>query len=230
MKPLGVVAAEFDGIAAAIRAEPHHEHLPKAERLLFERVPSSARTALDVGCGEGTFARMLARRGVEVLALDISPEMIALARDRTTPDLSVTYRVGDIMREALPGQTFDVVVSVNMVHHVSLKQIVPKLAELVAPGGTLLIQDVVTRGGIRYFPKNVYAFLVRRFGRLRRFASLRWNSGRVQSLFDAHGNGETYLTPDQAETAYAQLLSGAVIAHDLEWRYSLCWKRPAADA
>ncbi len=52
--------------------------------------PSSV---LDAGCGTGRVGRELARRGVDVVGVDIDPEMLGTAR-RTTPDLD--WRLADL--------------------------------------------------------------------------------------------------------------------------------------
>ena len=65
--------------------------------------PSSV---LDAGCGTGRVGRELARRGVDVVGIDIDPEMLGTAR-RTTPDLD--WRLADLATVEL-SRAFDVVV------------------------------------------------------------------------------------------------------------------------
>ena len=57
----------------------------------------SGRRVLDAGCGEGRFARMLAERGAQVTAVDLSAKMIELAREeeRAHP-LGIRYEVADL--------------------------------------------------------------------------------------------------------------------------------------
>ena len=69
---------------------------------------------LDVGCGDGYYARKLAATGAAVLAIDGSAEMIKLAL-RDTPGGDVEYRVADLTQPLpLPDRRFDVVLA-NMV-------------------------------------------------------------------------------------------------------------------
>ena len=69
---------------------------------------------LDVGCGDGYYARKLAATGAAVLAIDGSAEMIKLAL-RDTPGGEVEYRVADLTQPLpLPDRRFDVVLA-NMV-------------------------------------------------------------------------------------------------------------------
>src|SRR5512136_1370287 len=57
--------------------------------------PQPGQRILDIATGNGLTARRLASLGVEVTAFDFSAELIKLARERTSPDLPVTYHVID---------------------------------------------------------------------------------------------------------------------------------------
>ena len=223
MKSTATVAADFDAIATAIKANPRRDRLTPAERAILRHVPARATRGLDVGCGDGVVTRAAAQRGIAFLGVDISPQMVALARARTGPDARIEYRVADIMTDEIPESSFDVVMTINMVHHVALPDVVSRLAWKVAPGGVLLIQDVVTRRGLRSFPLNVVA-AVR--GRFRRLVTRSGIARPVAALYDAHGEGEVYLKPAQVEAAYSDLLPGAEVFQHLEWRYSVVWHRP----
>lgn len=225
LKTIDQVASDFDSIAEALRKAPSRDELSLAQRSLLRDVPQRARRALDVGCGAGALARAIARQGLEVVAIDVSRRMIALARARTPRDLSVEYLAGDVMTEPIPQGGFDVVVTVNMVHHLPLSSIVPRLAAATAVGGTLLIQDVVTRTGIRNFPLNVAAAALLRLLRLVTGTRV---AREVAALYQRHGAGEVYLRPSEVAPAYQELLPGAHVRHHLDWRYSVIWQRPLA--
>ena len=67
--------------------------------LLLSRVPAdlSGARILDAGCGTGMLSQIAAERGAEVVAIDISPSLIEIARRRTPADLQsqITYSSGD---------------------------------------------------------------------------------------------------------------------------------------
>ena len=75
--------------------------------------PLAARRVLDVGCGNGTFARQLARLGAQVTGVDASPPIIVRARQREAQEkLGIAYHVADGARlEPLDDGQFDLVVS-----------------------------------------------------------------------------------------------------------------------
>jgi SAM-dependent methyltransferase len=96
-------------------------------------------TVLDVGCGPGHAARYLRERGVAVQGLDLSPEMAALAMERT-PGLRV--HVGDLSALALPTHRVAAVVAFYSLIHLSRPAVPAALHELrrvLEPRGSLLL-------------------------------------------------------------------------------------------
>jgi hypothetical protein len=118
---------------------------------------------------------------------------------------------------------FDFVVSVAVAHHLPLDVIVPRLVRLVAPSGTLLLQDVMNRRGFSQVPVNVAAMLSRRIRRLTAPSRI---TSRVAAAYLTHGAGEVYLDASAVAAVYAALLPGARVFHHLEWRYSVVWRAP----
>ena len=86
----------------------------------------SGKRVLDAGCGTGAFAVEAARRGAEVVAIDLSPTLVNLARERLPAELA--SRSGDMLGPAL-GQ-FDHVVAMDSVIHYSTHDAVGALAQL----------------------------------------------------------------------------------------------------
>ena len=92
----------------------------------------SGRRILDAGCGTGALAVEAARRGAEVVAIDLSPKLVALARHRAPKDLAgrLEFSVGDLADEALGG--FDHVVAMDVLIHYPMAEAVAALRELGA--------------------------------------------------------------------------------------------------
>jgi len=221
------IASDFRVVARALAQTPVRRQLTSAERGLLANIPSVAQTALDVGCGDGLIARSLAERGLRVTGVDLSPEMIALAEERSPAGLNVRFAVRDFMADAPHlGSlgTFDAVVCVNVVHHVPLDAAIARLCSLVAPGGVLLIQDVVSRPSLRDLPRNAVAALTRVVEHVLEPAS---TARALRSAYEAHGRGEVYLTPREADLQFHRLLPDAYVQHHIAWRYSVVWVRLA---
>jgi 2-polyprenyl-3-methyl-5-hydroxy-6-metoxy-1,4-benzoquinol methylase len=82
---------------------------------------------LDVGCGAGSFAAELAQRSRQVDAVDRSAAMIEEAK-RHTPD-NVNCVLADVLVDALPSRDYDAIFSITALHHMSLQDALPVLAE-----------------------------------------------------------------------------------------------------
>ena len=88
---------------------------------------------LDAGCGTGALAVAAAARGAEVVAIDISPTLIRLARERLPHDLgagSIDFRVGDMLDRGLG--RFDHVVAMDSLIHYRAQDVTRVLAGLAA--------------------------------------------------------------------------------------------------
>ena len=95
------------------------------------------RRILDAGCGTGALAVEAARRGADVVAIDLSPKLVELARQRMPSAFkhgSLDFRSGDMLDEAL-GQ-FDHVVAMDSVIHYETKDAVAALSRLAARTST----------------------------------------------------------------------------------------------
>lgn len=87
---------------------------------------------LDAGCGAGALAVEAARRGADVVAVDISPTLIGLAQERAPRDTGagrVTFMVGDMLDPALG--RFDHVVAMDSLIHYDGADIARTLAALI---------------------------------------------------------------------------------------------------
>lgn len=97
------------------------------------------RTALDVGCGEGRFCRLLAGRGVEATGLDPTRALVDQARRR---DGQGRYLVGEAARLPFGAQSFDLVVScLSLVDIPEAPPAIAEMARVLRPGGRLLIAN-----------------------------------------------------------------------------------------
>lgn len=87
---------------------------------------------LDAGCGTGALAVEAARRGARVVAVDLSPTLVALARERLPRDLggggTIEFLVGDMLDPALG--RFDHVVAMDSLIHYRARDAVRVLAGL----------------------------------------------------------------------------------------------------
>ena len=129
--------APVSGIRATVRAG-REETLAT----LLEWLPADLTGAriLDAGCGTGKLAVAAARRGADVVAIDLSPTLVAIAAERSPSDFnggSVDFLSGDMLDPALGA--FDYVVSMDSLIHYRAADIVRSLAGLAARTSSALL-------------------------------------------------------------------------------------------
>jgi SAM-dependent methyltransferase len=110
---------------------------------LRERLPDRGGRAVDLGCGTGRHAAVLADHYDHVLGVDISVPMLELARTRR-PWPNVAYQHRDML-DVAPGTdgTFDLVFSAYTLHHLpELVGALQHIRSLVRPGGQAILIDV----------------------------------------------------------------------------------------
>jgi len=112
--------------------------MPDENLVEFIKGNDSIRTAVELGCGEGRNSIYMAKRGIEVTALDISPVAIENAgRIAKENGVTVDFRCQDVVKSKMDGK-FDFVYDSGMLHHLPPhKRItyVELLQAILKPGG-----------------------------------------------------------------------------------------------
>jgi magnesium-protoporphyrin O-methyltransferase len=121
--------APVSGIRATVRAGRD-----AMRNTLLSWLPAdlAGRRVLDAGCGTGALSVEAARRGADVVAIDLSATLVGLADERKPDDLagSIDFRVGDMLDPAM-GE-FDYVVSMDSLIHYQAPDIAAALEQLAA--------------------------------------------------------------------------------------------------
>src|SRR5215510_16366542 len=99
------IQKDFDRIA--LLSEREREVGGLYDRFLLQFIPAPCDRVLEVGCGTGAFTRLLATRANDIKAVDLSGEMIRVARRRSTDYPHIEYTVGDYLELNIPQTHFD---------------------------------------------------------------------------------------------------------------------------
>lgn len=100
---------------------------------------------LEIGCGTGSTALLLAPHVSHVTATDLAPGMIEIANEkRTETELeNVTFRVADVLDHSIGEGPYDAVLAHNLLHLVpNLDEALEHVASLTKPGGLFISKTV----------------------------------------------------------------------------------------
>lgn len=104
------------------------------------------RTVLDFGCGSGENALLMARRGAKVLAVDLSFDLIEVARRRLSVNGlagAATFLVGSAHDLPIATGSVDIVFGVAVLHHLDLALASREVHRVLKPGGRGIFQEPV---------------------------------------------------------------------------------------
>jgi SAM-dependent methyltransferase len=217
------VRADFDRLAGL--SGEGWDHNAHYHRFLLGQLPARCRLALDVGCGTGGFARLLAGRCDRVLAVDLSTRMVEVARARSGGRPNLGHLVADATTWPFQRGRFDCVASIAAAHHLPLVPLLARMRDGLAPGGTLLLLDIYRPRSPADLAVSLLAVPAARVLRL-------WHTGRLgdppelRQAWEEHGRTDRYLTLAEVRAACARVLPGASVRRHLLWRYSVVWRRP----
>jgi len=217
---LARVRSDFDEIARL--SDPHDEDTARYDAFLLALIPGNAKTVLDVGCGMGRLTAKLATNQRKVVGIDLSPEMIARAREKVHDGLS--FVCADFLSHDLGSQTFDCVITAAALHHIPIESAFPRLLEMLAPKGRLILHDIRADAGILDHLRSHFALGQVGFGRLLRTGSPH-RPRAVRDAWERHCAGETYLTLTDARTLANRLMPGSRVYNHWLWRYTIVWDR-----
>jgi 2-polyprenyl-3-methyl-5-hydroxy-6-metoxy-1,4-benzoquinol methylase len=134
--------ADAKGDSAQVPWAKNQPHPYLQQWLSINSAPAAGKLALVIGCGLGDDAELLASIGYQVTAFDISPTAIAWCHQRF-PDSTVNYLVADLFDLDPQWQDkYDFIFECKTIQALPLNvrsQVIPKIAVLVAPQGTLLV-------------------------------------------------------------------------------------------
>jgi SAM-dependent methyltransferase len=138
------VRASFGANAAAYTTSPGHADVELLARLVARFEPRSTDRMLDIGTGAGHTALAFAPHVARVVALDLTPEMLAEVRRNAAAGGITNVNVQHGAAEALPfaNGCFDIVACRLTTHHfAALREAIREMARVLVHGGRLLIVD-----------------------------------------------------------------------------------------
>jgi ubiquinone/menaquinone biosynthesis C-methylase UbiE len=105
----------------------------------------NGKTVLEYGCGRGIYTVSLADRGARVIAFDISPEMLVLARKRVEVNRckGVELLLGSAHSLPFPDESIDVIFGMAILHHLDLEIASREVRRVLRKGGRAIFKEPV---------------------------------------------------------------------------------------
>lgn len=119
------------------------------------------KTVLEYGCGDGSNTLFLARYGANLKALDISPELIGVARRRLYANhvaADVEFIVGSAHELPLPDESVDVVYGIAILHHLDLALSAREVRRVLRKGGRAIFMEPVRNSAFIRFLRRLIPY------------------------------------------------------------------------
>ncbi|MDJ0588471.1 MAG: class I SAM-dependent methyltransferase [Pleurocapsa sp. MO_226.B13] len=214
---------DFDRLALyEVEQWNHNNHY---HQFLLKQLPPRCETVLDLGCGVGEFSRLLAERAERVVAIDLSPNSIKIAREKSRQFSNIDYQIADVRGWELLPEHFDAIASIATFHHLSLTELLPKLKAALKPGGVLVVLDLLKNHHLRGLLSDAIAVPLNWY-----FLKLKNRDVRVspeaKAAMQEHIRTDKYLNLVEVKKIYTEFLTTPKIRKHLLWRYSVVWQKP----
>lgn len=95
---------------------------------------------LEIGCGTGYFTKELAKKCAELTAIDISPDLINIAKQKLTSS-GVNFILDNAARLSFRDQTFDAVIGSSVLHHLDIEPALAEIYRVLSPGGLIAFTE-----------------------------------------------------------------------------------------
>ncbi|MBX2877781.1 MAG: class I SAM-dependent methyltransferase [Saprospiraceae bacterium] len=217
------IAIEFDQIATL--PERNWNHNIHYHAWLLAELPASCKRVLEIGCGKGRLSLELAKQAEAVTGIDLSNEMLKIARSRSQRVNNIRFEQTDYLQKDYPPAYFDAIVSVATLHHMDLPAALKRVKSDLKPGGKFLVIDLYEEKG---WIDSVYGLASTPIHHLYKWLKngTSRSTPRENKLWNEHGSGDEYLPFEEIKSIAHQYLPGAIVKRKLLWRYSLVWEKP----
>ena len=122
---------------------------------------AEGKTVLEYGCGDGNNTLVLALRGAKVKALDISPDLIQIAKKRLEVNHvegDVEFIVGSAHDIPLPDESVDIVFGMAILHHLDLELSAKEVRRVLKKGGKAIFKEPVRNSRIVKFARKLVPY------------------------------------------------------------------------
>jgi ubiquinone/menaquinone biosynthesis C-methylase UbiE len=115
----------------------------KTRSLIREKLANEGTlgTLVEFGCGTGFYTGVLAEKGDRIVATDISPGMLAVAKKQIKAE-NVKFQLEDCQKTSFPDGAFDTAFMSLVIHFTEPEKTLVEMARILKPGGILIITNL----------------------------------------------------------------------------------------
>lgn len=147
-------ASIFDKISGWSTPAGQHRVKKRVEMILNFCNFDKNKKALELGCGTGIFTKYLAEIFKEIIAIDISEDMIEIAKQRIKND-NVKFQIVDIHNLPFNNESFDIVVGISVLHHLNVYVALNEIYRVLKFDGILLLSEPNMLNPQVFIQKNI---------------------------------------------------------------------------
>lgn len=121
----------------------------------------TGKIVLDYGCGDGLNSLVMAWKGAHVLALEISPELMSIARKRLQANgvlYNIDYIIGSGHTLPFADESIDIVFGIAILHHLDLSLAQKEIYRVLRKGGKAIFQEPVRNSALVRFIRKMIPY------------------------------------------------------------------------
>lgn len=142
-------------------AHPPHDTAYPLEYAYHELGDVAGKRVVDFGCGSGANTVLLTHRGAHVWGIDISHDLLRLARRRLAVsgrDGGAAFLAGSAHDMPFPDSSIDVVFGIAILHHLDLGLVSREVRRVLKPGGRAIFQEPVRNSPVLRFVRSLIPY------------------------------------------------------------------------
>lgn len=216
------IIKDFDRISKI--EERKWEHNNHYHKYLIKNMPDNREKALEIGCGKGVFARLMAKDFKKVIAVDFSEGMIEKAKAISKDLINIEYKLEDITKHDFKNNKYDCIVSIATMHHLPFREMLIKAKEGLKDNGVFMVLDLYESKTITDYLVSLFAAPVNIIFMLFKNGSLR-PSEEERKAWKEHSKNDVYMSFKDIKTICKKVMPEAKVRRHFFWRYSIVWRK-----
>jgi 2-polyprenyl-3-methyl-5-hydroxy-6-metoxy-1,4-benzoquinol methylase len=111
-------------------------------KLIIDAIPlRQGLRVLEIGCGTGLFTEQFAKSGCQLRAVDLSSDLISVAKGRLGDNKNVTFELSPFEELSCEDEQLDAIIGSSVLHHLELSEAMKVIYRLLKPGGRIAFAE-----------------------------------------------------------------------------------------